>query len=63
MADKKKKKPSPRITEEDYLKAMRRASRELEIELHGRQVSLSAGRRVHDSRKTYKRSRDKHIEI
>ena len=29
-----------KITEQDYVKGMRKASRELEIELHGKQCSL-----------------------
>lgn len=42
-----------RIAEQDYIKAMKKASRELEIELHGKQVSLRSG--VVKSKKLYNR--------
>ena len=45
-----------RITEADYLKAQRRASREEEIALHGRPITRRA---VHKSKKTYDRKREK----
>ena len=45
-----------RITEEDYLKAHRRASREEEIARHGRPAICRA---VHKSKKTYDRKREK----
>lgn len=45
-----------RITEEDYLKAHRRASREEEIARHGRPAVCRA---VHKSKKTYDRKREK----
>ena len=60
---KKRKKASSRITERDYIKAMRKASREMEIELHGKQVSMSMKGRVHESKKAYKRNKVKDIEI
>lgn len=45
------------ITEKDYMKAQRKASREEEIALHGKPVSF---RRVtHKSLKAYNRSREK----
>ncbi|MGN0045400.1 hypothetical protein [Alistipes indistinctus] len=43
-----------RITEQDYLKAHRKASREEEIARHGRPVGQS---RVHRSKKAYDRKR------
>lgn len=45
-----------RITEQDYLTAMRKASRELEIELHGKQVSMRKAH-THKSKKVYDRKR------
>ena len=45
-----------RITEEDYLKAHRRASRDEEIARHGRPAICRA---VHKSKKTYDRKREK----
>lgn len=55
-------KPKTKITEQDYLIAVRRANRELEIELHGKQVSMRGGR-VHKSKKAYDRNRMKRIEF
>ena len=50
-----------RITEEDYILAQRRASRELELVLHGKQIR---GRRMlHRSKKTYSRKNSKPIDI
>jgi hypothetical protein len=45
-----------RITEKDYIKAIRRASRQAEIELHGKPVG---GQRVHRSKKLYSRKKSK----
>lgn len=45
-----------KITEQDYLKAHRRASREEEIALYGKPVRLRA---VHKSKKAYDRKREK----
>lgn len=44
------------ITERDYIKAFRKASREAEIEDHMRPVSFN---RVHKSKKVYDRKREK----
>ncbi|MGL4519365.1 MAG: hypothetical protein ACRCUJ_06750 [Phocaeicola sp.] len=44
------------ITQRDYIKANRRASRLAEIENHGRPVSIAG---VHKSKKVYDRKRDK----
>ena len=50
-----------RITVEDYILAQRRASREEEIRLHGKQIR---GRRMlHRSKKTYSRKNAKPIDI
>ena len=57
----KKKTKKNRITVEDYILAQRRASRELELALHGRQIS---GRRMlHRSKKTYSRKNRKPVDI
>lgn len=45
-----------KITQQDYLKAHRKASREEEIAQHGRPARLRA---VHKSKKTYDRKREK----
>ncbi len=45
-----------KITQQDYLKAHRKASREEEITQHGRPARLRA---VHKSKKTYDRKREK----
>lgn len=55
-------KPKTKITEQDYVTAMRRANRELEIELHGKQVSMRGGR-VHKSKKAYDRNKMKRVSI
>ena len=48
-----------KITEQDYIKANRKASREEEIKLYGKPI---AHRHVtHKSRKTYNRQRDRKI--
>jgi hypothetical protein len=46
-----------KITQQDYLKAHRKASREEEIGRHGRAASLRPA--VHRSKKTYNRKREK----
>lgn len=43
-----------KITQQDYLKAHRKASREEEIALHGKSIRRSA---VHRSKKIYNRKR------
>ncbi|MFV0555029.1 MAG: hypothetical protein ACK5LR_10055 [Mangrovibacterium sp.] len=45
-----------KITQRDYIKANRKASREAEIENHNRPVSFH---RVHKSKKVYDRKRSK----
>ncbi len=45
-----------KITEQDYLKAARKGSREAEIELHGHPVNR---RKVHKSKKIYDRKKIK----
>jgi len=42
-----------KITEQDYIKAMRKANRELEIELHGKQCSLRKA--TYKTKKDYNR--------
>lgn len=51
-------KQKTKITEQDYVTAMRRANRELEIALFGKQVSMSKTR-THKSKKAYDRNRMK----
>lgn len=41
-----------KLTEKDYIKAMRKASRELEIELFGKQLRRN---KLHKSKKIYSR--------
>lgn len=45
-----------RITERDYIKAMRKADRENEIELHGKIISLVPSK-MHKSKKEYSRKK------
>ena len=47
------------ITEADYIKAQRKASREEEITLHGKPVSYR--RATHKSLKAYDRSKEKRV--
>lgn len=47
-----------RITEQDYILAMKKASRELEIEFHGKQVSMR-GEIKHKTLKAYDRQKAK----
>ena len=49
-------KPKTKITEQDYVTAMKRANRELEIALFGKQVSMCKTR-THKSKKVYDRNR------
>lgn len=51
-------KPKTKITEQDYVTAMKRANRELEIALFGKQVSMRGGVK-HKFKKTYDRNRIK----
>lgn len=55
-------KPKTKITEQDYVNAMRRANRELEIALFGKQVSMRGGVK-HKSKKTYDRNRMKRMPV
>lgn len=49
------------ITEQDYIKGMKKANRELEIAMFGKQVSMR-GAVSHKSKKDYNRQRVKRIE-
>ena len=53
-------KPKSRITEMDYVKAVKKADRELEIALFGKQISMR-GARTHKSKKAYDRNRMKRV--
>ena len=55
-------KPKTKITEQDYITAMKRANRELEIALFGKQVSMRGGVK-HKSKKTYDRNRLKRMPV
>lgn len=55
-------KPKKKITEQDYVNAMKRANRELEITLFGKQVSMRKTR-THNSKKVYDRKKNKKITI
>ena len=48
-----------KITEQDYIKANRKASREEEIRLYGKPIS--SRHTVHKSKKIYNRQRDRKI--
>jgi len=51
-------KPKTKITEKDYVNAMRKANRELEIAMFGKQVSMRGGVK-HKSKKAYDRKKFK----
>ena len=51
-------KPKTKITEQDYVTAMKRANRELEIAMFGKQVSMCKTR-THKSKKAYDRNKMK----
>ena len=53
-------KPKMKITEQDYVNAMRKANRELEIAMFGKQVSMRGGVK-HKSKKAYNRMRDRRV--
>ena len=55
-------KPKTKITEQDYVNAMRKANRELEIAMFGKQVSMSKTR-THKSKKVYDRKKFKRVTI
>ena len=46
------------ITEKDYIKAVRKADREQEIEMHGKVISTRPTK-AHNSKKAYDRSKEK----
>ena len=49
-----------RITEEDYIKAVRKADREREIEMHGKVISIKPPK-THKTKKAYDRKKNKRI--
>ena len=51
-----------RITEQDYIKAVKRADRMNEIQCHGKLISTRPTR-THQSKKAYRRSRYRNIKI
>lgn len=50
------------ITEQDYIKANRKASRDEEIAKHGKQISMRPTK-VHNPKNDYKRSKMKKVDI
>ena len=48
------------ITEQDYIKAVKKADREREIELHGKVISTRPTK-AHKSKKAYDRKKSKRI--
>lgn len=48
-----------KITEQDYIKANKKASREEEIKMHGKPIS--SRHMIHKSKKQYNRQRDRKI--
>ena len=48
------------ITEEDYIKAVRKADREREIEMHGKVISIKPPK-THKTKKAYDRKKNKRI--
>lgn len=55
-------KPKTKITEKDYVNAMKKANRELEIAMFGKQVSMRGGIK-HKSKKAYDRNRMKRVPL
>ena len=55
-------KPKNKITEQDYITAIKKANREMEIALFGKQVSMCKTR-THKSKKVYDRKKNKKITI
>lgn len=55
-------KPKMKITERDYVLAVKKANRDLEIAMFGKQVSMR-GPVTHKSKKAYDRKRYKRITI
>jgi hypothetical protein len=51
-----------KITEQDYIKAVKKADREREISKHGKIISLRPTK-VHNPKNEYKRSKNKKINI
>lgn len=48
------------ITEKDYIKAVRKADREREIEMHGKVISTRPAK-THKSKKAYSRKKNKRV--
>lgn len=48
------------ITEDDYIKAVKKADRDLEIECHGKQISIRPTR-IHKAKNAYNRAKEKNI--
>ena len=48
------------ITEDDYIKAVKKADRDLEIERYGKQISMRSTR-IHKVKNAYNRAKEKNI--
>ena len=46
------------ITEKDYIKAVRKADREREIEMYGKDISIKPSK-IHKSKKAYDKAKEK----
>ena len=51
-----------KITTEDYIKAIKKADREIEIAKYGKQISMRPTS-IHKSKKAYDRKRNKNIDF
>jgi hypothetical protein len=51
-----------KITTEDYIKAVKKADREIEIAKYGKQISMRPTS-IHKSKKAYDRKRNKNIDF
>lgn len=56
------KKKSNKISQTDYIKAVKKADREQEIAMYGKQISMQPTK-VHKSKKAYDRNKNKRIDF
>lgn len=49
-----------KITQDDYIKAVKKADREFEIEQHGKQISMKSTK-IHKLKTAYNRKKSKNI--
>ncbi len=62
MSKTRRNRPSGHIGQDEYIRAVKKASREQEIERFGKQVTTLGGRRMHRSPKDFKRCKRVEIE-